>query len=331
MPESILSTARRFADDVLLPRAIETDAAELVPEASLDALADLGFYGLVGPPDAGGLGADLATAYRVVEALAGGCLTTTFVWVQHTSPVLLLSGTPSERLRADWLPRLCSGECRAGIALSAFRPDRPHVRATPAGDGYVFDGVAPWVTGWGRTHVLLTSALTADGQLIRALVDAAPGATLSARRLDLVAANASGTVELSFAHHEVSRDRVVTEEPYVARPPYDGGGRLNGSLALGVAGRCCQMMGATALDAELEARRRQLDVATDETMAEARGAAVELAMRAATALVVTTGSSALLRGHHAQRLAREAIFLLTFGTRPAIRAALLRDLRTVVE
>jgi hypothetical protein len=86
-------------------------------------------------------------------------------------------------------------------------------------------------------------------------------------------------------------------------------------------------MGTTALNVELDARRQQLDAATDETMAEARAAATELAIRAATALVVFTGSSALLQSHHGQRLAREAIFLLTFGTRPAIRAALLRDLR----
>jgi hypothetical protein len=85
-------------------------------------------------------------------------------------------------------------------------------------------------------------------------------------------------------------------------------------------------MGPGPLDAELDARRAQLDGATEETMAAARAAAAELAWRAAGALTVHTGSGSLLISDHAQRLAREALFLLVFGTRPAIRANLLEML-----
>lgn len=55
----------------------------------------------------------------------------------------------------------------------------------------------------------------------------------------------------------------------------------------------------------------------------ARAAASELAARAALTLVAATGSSAILRDRHPQRLAREALFLLVFGSRPAIKAALV--------
>jgi hypothetical protein len=61
-------------------------------------------------------------------------------------------------------------------------------------------------------------------------------------------------------------------------------------------------------------------------MAEARAGAVELAQRATAHLIVTQGSRSVLMDNHAQRLAREALFLLVFGTRPAIRAGLLRRL-----
>ena len=43
---------------------------------------------------------------------------------------------------------------------------------------------------------------------------------------------------------------------------------------------------------------------------------------ATVALVVTQGSGAILADHDAQRLAREALFLLVFGSRPPIREAL---------
>ena len=45
---------------------------------------------------------------------------------------------------------------------------------------------------------------------------------------------------------------------------------------------------------------------------------------AATTLLVHTGSRSIELDNHAQRLAREAMFLMVFGSRPAIRSALLQ-------
>jgi hypothetical protein len=45
-----------------------------------------------------------------------------------------------------------------------------------------------------------------------------------------------------------------------------------------------------------------------------------------SALAVTDGSNSITTGQHPQRLAREARFLLVFGSRPAIKSALLRHL-----
>jgi hypothetical protein len=56
----------------------------------------------------------------------------------------------------------------------------------------------------------------------------------------------------------------------------------------------------------------------------ARAGACELAVRAAHALAVQRGSSSVLEGDVAERTAREAALLLTFGSRPAIRRALLQ-------
>jgi hypothetical protein len=45
-------------------------------------------------------------------------------------------------------------------------------------------------------------------------------------------------------------------------------------------------------------------------------------VRAAAALTAVTGSRAILADEHPQRLAREALFLLVFASRPAIRESL---------
>ena len=52
----------------------------------------------------------------------------------------------------------------------------------------------------------------------------------------------------------------------------------------------------------------------------------ELAVRATAALAVRDGSRSITVDQHAQRLAREAVFLLVFGSRPGIKSALLQRL-----
>ena len=325
-PDDILATARTVAENVLYPRAIETDRSDLLPKSNLDVLADEGFYGLAGPAAYAGAQIDLKTMGLIVEALAGACLSTAFVWIQHHRPVRALVESPNAALRDAYLAELCAGRTRAGVALGGTR-DPAQLTAERAEGGWLLEGTVPWVTGWGRIDLLYATSRSADGTLVCALLDAAESETLAVRPLRMVACNATGTVEARFADHFVPDERVVSTEPYVPAPAYDGGGRINGSLSLGIAARCCHMIGSGQLDDELAARRDQLDAATDETMAEARAAATELALRSASALSVHAGSSSLLLEHHPQRLMREAMFLLNFGTRPAIRAGLLRSLR----
>jgi alkylation response protein AidB-like acyl-CoA dehydrogenase len=105
-----------------------------------------------------------------------------------------------------------------------------------------------------------------------------------------------------------------------------GRGERRAGVALGVLGRCRALLGPSGLDAQAEACRADLDVATPQRLPAARAAAAELAMRAATALLVHVGSQGILRGQHAQRLVREAMFLLVFGSRPPIKAELLARL-----
>ena len=327
MENAIVERARRIADEVLFPSALLTDGADLLPVANLDALAREGFYGMAGPAEAGGLELDLATAYRVVETLATGCLTTTFVWLQSQNPVRAVSASRTPGLRNGWVGPLCRGEVRAGIALAGNRPGPSILSAARSTEGgLLLDGEAPWVSGWGRIDVLLVTARDGD-TVVSALVDAVEGPTLRAEPLRLVGANASGTVTLRFSRHVVPAERIVGLEPHadvLARDPT--GLRMNGSLALGVIGRCCLLMGPSAFDDELAAARRSLNEAPTDELPAARAAASELAMRAAAALTVAQGSRSILMDQHAQRLAREALFLLVFGSRPAIRTELQRTL-----
>ena len=251
--------------------------------------------------------------------LASGCLSTAFVWLQHHGAVRAVASAPAP-LRAELLGPLCRGERRAGVALGGLLPGPPRLRARAAPGGYLLDGTSPWVTGWGLGDTLYVAARDEQDTVIWAALDVPADGTISAEPLPLVAVMASATVELSFRAHPVPAARVTGTLPYRDWPRQDAAGlRLNGSLALGLAARCCQLAGPGPLDGQLSACRAALDETGPAALPAARAAACELAVRAAAALVVSVGSQAILTGNDAQRLAREALFLLVFGSRPAIR------------
>ncbi|MGH9303936.1 MAG: acyl-CoA dehydrogenase family protein [Acidimicrobiales bacterium] len=317
-----IAVARRFADEVLFPAALATDARDAVPLEVLDALAETGLYGVAAPTDAGGFGADFATVCGVQEVLAGGCLTTAFLWAQHNGLVHRLATNDSPALRERWLPGLTSGTIRAGVALGGALP-RPTVHARRDRGGWRLEGCSPFVSGWGRIDVVHTAASTEDGDVVWLILDATEDSSLSVEPLELVALNATATVRVSFVGKSVPDERVTARKPPVATAPEVL--RLHASLALGVIARCCRLLGPTPLDDQLVALRQRLD-ALGPGIAAARADAGELAVRAAAALMAITGGRSLLVTNHAQRLAREALFVLAYALRPASRDQVLNRL-----
>jgi alkylation response protein AidB-like acyl-CoA dehydrogenase len=321
----VRARAVEIADQVLFPSALAVDRADRVPTAHLDLLAHEGFYGVAAPADAGGLGSDdMSLAGYLVETFASGCLATTFVWIQHHGPVLASAFSEEPGITERWLGPLARGERRGGIARAGLRPGPPMMRVRPVDGGYLLDGVTPWVTGWDLVDTLHVAARDPADVVHYLLVDAAGSASMTAELLHLVAAQASRTVNLTFTEHFVPADRLTGTEPYDEFLRNDASGSaLNGFLALGVANRCCRLLGPSTLDDELVACRSALLAADATTTPAARAAASHLALRAAAALAIQIGSRSVLRGDHPERLQREAAFLLVFGTRPAIRDALL--------
>ncbi len=323
------SRARQIAEDVLFPVAQEVDRADRVPAEHLDLLAREGFYGVAAAPEEGGIGVDLPAAADQVETLASGCLATTFVWMQHHRAVLAAADSDLPGIRARWLRPLARGQRRAGIAITGLRPGAPLMRVRPVDGGFLLDGEAPWVTGWGLIDTLYLGARDRDDVVHFFLLDTAPVATLTAVRQHLTAAHASRTVQLRLVDHVVPADRLVATQPHEDWVRADAAGSaLNGFLALGVVRRCCRLLGPGPLDAELAAARAALLAADATTTAAARAAASELALRAAAAVAVRRGSRSVLVDDPAPRLVREAAFLLVFGNRPGIRDALLHRLGT---
>lgn len=321
-PADLLTLASRLAEEELYPNATAVDTGRRPLGENLDLLARHGFYGAALPREAGGLGVDLPTAALATEILASGCLSTMLTLGQHQGIAGLVASQGSPQLRERWLPGLASGAIRSGTAFTGAIPGPPRltVRWTPG--GYRVDGAAPWVSGWGMVHVLGTAARDEEDNIRWLLVDAEESMTLQVRAQRMLAANATHTVTLEFTHHTVPLDRLVTvstQADHARGEPFRK--RRNGALVLGVARRCAQLLEDPAWTAELDAVRAELDAMADIDAARARAA--EFAVRAATAAVARGGAQGVLEDSTPQRLLREAGLMMVFGSRPAIRDALL--------
>jgi hypothetical protein len=113
--------------------------------------------------------------------------------------------------------------------------------------------------------------------------------------------------------------------------------RLNGTLSMGIARRCVRLLhtagataAASALGAECDVVRARLDAGLVDLAAlnTARADAAQLAVRAGAALVVAGGGPSLRVDAQAQRLAREALFVLVAASRAEVKRLLLDDLST---
>jgi hypothetical protein len=314
--QDLVAAARRIAEEVLLPDAEAVDAAERVPASHLLALDDAGITGLAVT------GPSLADRVDVTAALAGGCLASAFVWLQHQGalgPVAAAPG-PVSRFAGD----LASGRTRGGVVITAVRGPHP-LRLQGEPGSWTISGSALWVTGWGIADVLRVAAVADDGAITTALIDVGQG--MRADPAPLVAANASATVTLTFDAVPVPQDRLIDAVSWDDWAAADAAGLAgNGALALGVAGRAAVSAGSAALIADVAGARADLLAASVEELPGARAACNALAVRAAAALAVQDGGRSVIRGSRADRLLREAHFLLGFGARPAIRADLLRRL-----
>jgi alkylation response protein AidB-like acyl-CoA dehydrogenase len=344
----MLERAHTIAEEVLFPAAADVDAQGVIPGSHFDLLAEQGFYGLAAGPEHGGTEVSLPSLAGILETLAGGCLTTAFTAMQHHGLVRSLTRTANAELREKYLAAAIRGEVRGGVAYAGAIPRPPRLWASATDGGWLLSGEAPFVTGWGIVGLLLVSARNraaaaggSEGTIISGLIDAVAGAGITVEQLQLVAAQGSNTVRLRFTDYLLPLEKVTAEishQDFLARQHRNV--RLNGCLPIGIATRCIRMIGeagrgeiAEVLSAEQSTIRHRLDAGLEDpaTLPAARAAAAELAYRSAGALVVTVGSSGILARQHAQRLVREATFILVAGSRPEIKERLLEKFARVHE
>jgi (2S)-methylsuccinyl-CoA dehydrogenase len=167
---AVRDSVRQFADKEVAPHAEHIHRHDdLVPQGFIDAMSELGYFGLSIPESYGGheLG-NLAMILTTEElsraslASAGSLITRPEILAK----ALIAGGT--EEQKQAWLPRIASGELM--VAISVTEPNVGSdvasvscraTRATVGGvDGWVIDGAKSWCTFAGRANIVALLART---------------------------------------------------------------------------------------------------------------------------------------------------------------------------
>jgi alkylation response protein AidB-like acyl-CoA dehydrogenase len=176
----IVSVVRDWVTGSVRPVARDLEHDNAYPGTLIEAMKQLGIFGLAIPQPYGGSGVSTACFALATEELACGWMSLAGAMGGHSlvSRLIALFGTDAQK--KDWLPRMATGEVRAAMALTepAGGSDLQAIttRAMARGPGYRLDGVKTWIT----------NARTAD--VIAVLCKTDPGAVPPSRGISILLA-----------------------------------------------------------------------------------------------------------------------------------------------
>jgi alkylation response protein AidB-like acyl-CoA dehydrogenase len=323
--EPLLPGIRRHADAL--------DQSGDWPANDLQDLARAGILGLAIPTEFGGAEASSLTQHLVYEAIARASLGVALILSQRDAAIGLIEASTSNLRRALLLELAAGAFSTVGIAqlTTSRQGGTPALRAEQDSDGYRVNGVIPWCTGAAKAMFIVAGA-TNEGsrQILFSLPADAAGLTIDPP-MPLVALRSAWTTSLHC-------DGVLVPDSAILQGPADKVLARNNHLPLGQAflaiGLCrgaldliqehqsaAARTAAARFESHLhELRGRIMDLSQPGREADATAAAPEirsecndLALRITHASVALYKGTALLAGHPAQRLAREAMFLLVWS------------------
>jgi alkylation response protein AidB-like acyl-CoA dehydrogenase len=252
--DALVDTVRRFIAREVIPVASEFEHADRYPEAIVEAMKELGLFGITIPEQYGGLGLDLLTYIGVVEELSYGWMSLSGVVNTHTIAASIIVANGTEEQKQRWLPRLASGELRGCLSLSEADAGSDtrnlSCRAVRDGDEYVITGTKMWVTNGERAGIVALAARTDEG-ISCFIVEKEPGPASGGIRVsrDIGKLGYRGieTVEMVYDGHRVPADSLLGD-------PGRGLGYILGALEVGrinIAARAVGLARA-AFDASLQ-------------------------------------------------------------------------------
>ena len=213
---AIRRLVREFAEGEVRPVAEELDREKRFPYEIVDQLGKLGLMGIPYPEEYGGGGADNLSYALAIEELARVDSSVAITVAAHTSlgtwPVYAYG---SDELKAEWLPKLCSGERLGAFGLTepeaGSDAGNTRTRAERENSEWVINGAKQFITNSGTdiSGFVTITARTGDDEISNLLVpNGTPGYVIGEpyRKMGW---NASDTRPLTFEDCRVPEENLL--------------------------------------------------------------------------------------------------------------------------
>jgi alkylation response protein AidB-like acyl-CoA dehydrogenase len=225
----IIDTVREFVDREIIPHAQELEHADEYPSKIVDAMREMGLFGLTIPQEYGGLGESLLTYALAAEEISRGWMSVSGIINTHfiVAYMLLQHGTEDQKRR--YLPRMAAGELRCAFSMSepncGSDVSAITTRAVRDGGGYVIDGQKMWVTNGGTSTLVAVLVKTDEAaesvyrNMTTFLVEkkqgfgeVGPGLVIGGK-IEKMGYKGVDTTELLFAGYRTSHEQILGGTP----------------------------------------------------------------------------------------------------------------------
>jgi short-chain 2-methylacyl-CoA dehydrogenase len=215
--------ARKFADEIIAPRAEEMEATGEYPYDIMDRMAGLGMMGIPFPPQYGGSGGDWVGMHLCIEEISRADVTLGGLLDVTTSVVgqeLFVFGTEVQKLK--WLVPMAQGRQIGAFGLTepGAGSDAAAIRTTAVleGDAWVINGTKQFITNIGldNASLVIITARTRDasgGDAINTfLVPKVTAGFALGKKYDKMGWRHSATHECIFEECRIPRDHLLGKE-----------------------------------------------------------------------------------------------------------------------
>jgi acyl-CoA dehydrogenase len=220
--EAFRQTVRQFVAKEIVPNENAWDEEGLVPKTVWPKAGELGLLCPTVPEAYGGLGLDFGYNAVIDEEFGYGTDVTTGFSLQSDIVANYLIAYGSEEQKAQWLPKMVSGEIVTAIAMTepGTGSDLQGMRTTAKKDGnhYVINGSKTYITNGQNADLILVCVKTdPDAKpswkgVSIVLVEADRDGFQRGRNLDKVGQDAADTSELFFEDVRVPMTNCLGEE-----------------------------------------------------------------------------------------------------------------------
>jgi len=217
----IKQTAKDFAESEIAPSAVERDINAEFPHEIVKKMGELGFMGMMVPPEWGGAGMDTISYVLAMEEISKVDASVGVIMSVNNSLVCYgLNDFGSNYIKEKYLKPLAQGKLLGAFALSepeaGSDATNQHTTAEKDGDQWILNGTKNWITNGQSADVFIIVAQTnrelRHKGISTFIVEKGTPGFEHGKKEDKLGIRSSDTCSLSFTNCRVPKENLIWDE-----------------------------------------------------------------------------------------------------------------------